>query len=155
MIRRPPRSTRTDTLFPYTTLFRSTHPPANGFGDLQRLRLVDIQRHRELVATVAHGVAAVADAPAQHRRHAAQDIVAGRVPAHVVDGLDTDQVGHYQRRTPLSRALTLQPALRLPLPPAAVFPACPWIGSDELDPAPVVVCQAAPEPRRRSTSGTD
>src|SRR3546814_9612000 len=25
MIRRPPRSTRTDTLFPYTTLFRSKH----------------------------------------------------------------------------------------------------------------------------------
>src|SRR3546814_8443743 len=25
MIRRPPRSTRTDTLFPYTTLFRSVH----------------------------------------------------------------------------------------------------------------------------------
>src|SRR3546814_5526103 len=29
MIRRPPRSTRTDTLFPYTTLFRS---PARAFG---------------------------------------------------------------------------------------------------------------------------
>src|SRR3546814_11674840 len=28
MIRRPPRSTRTDTLFPYTTLFRS--PPTLG-----------------------------------------------------------------------------------------------------------------------------
>src|SRR3546814_6505617 len=28
MIRRPPRSTRTDTLFPYTTLFRSS--PASG-----------------------------------------------------------------------------------------------------------------------------
>src|SRR3546814_5322813 len=27
MIRRPPRSTRTDTLFPYTTLFRSVVPP--------------------------------------------------------------------------------------------------------------------------------
>src|SRR3546814_4201248 len=27
MIRRPPRSTRTDTLFPYTTLFRSCLPP--------------------------------------------------------------------------------------------------------------------------------
>src|SRR3546814_2746626 len=25
MIRRPPRATRTDTLFPYTTLFRSSH----------------------------------------------------------------------------------------------------------------------------------
>src|SRR3546814_10560033 len=29
MIRRPPRSTRTDTLFPYTTLFRS-FPPDDG-----------------------------------------------------------------------------------------------------------------------------
>src|SRR3546814_5158641 len=28
MIRRPPRSTRTDTLFPYTTLFRSRRPVA-------------------------------------------------------------------------------------------------------------------------------
>src|SRR3546814_19037979 len=39
MIRRPPRSTRTDTLFPYTTLFRSddnlivgtVHETSNGF----------------------------------------------------------------------------------------------------------------------------
>src|SRR3546814_11205474 len=30
MIRRPPRSTRTDTLFPYTTLFRS--PPTPGIA---------------------------------------------------------------------------------------------------------------------------
>src|SRR3546814_20806855 len=28
MIRRPPRSTRTDTLFPYTTLFRSSVRPS-------------------------------------------------------------------------------------------------------------------------------
>src|SRR3546814_6884446 len=38
MIRRPPRSTHTDTLFPYTTLFRSPAPPplrrpAAGSGD--------------------------------------------------------------------------------------------------------------------------
>src|SRR3546814_6498092 len=26
MLRRPPRSTRTNTLFPYTTLFRAAHP---------------------------------------------------------------------------------------------------------------------------------
>src|SRR3546814_5486100 len=31
MIRQPPRSTRTDTLFPYTTLFRS--PPRLGIGE--------------------------------------------------------------------------------------------------------------------------
>src|SRR3546814_14543221 len=30
MIRRPPRSTRTDTLFPYTTLFRSAMHGSNG-----------------------------------------------------------------------------------------------------------------------------
>src|SRR3546814_20472798 len=31
MIRRPPRSTRTDTLFPYTTLFRSIESSARPF----------------------------------------------------------------------------------------------------------------------------
>src|SRR3546814_5834492 len=41
MIRRPPRSTRTDTLFPYTTLFRSL---------LSRHAAVD--RHIESFATV-------------------------------------------------------------------------------------------------------
>src|SRR3546814_1268656 len=30
MIRRPPRSTRTDTLLPYTTLFRSVFAPTRG-----------------------------------------------------------------------------------------------------------------------------
>src|SRR3546814_15005766 len=35
MIRRPPRSTRTDTLFPYTTLFRSGASQA-GVGDARR-----------------------------------------------------------------------------------------------------------------------
>src|SRR3546814_12117079 len=33
MIRRPPRSTRTDTLFPYTTLFRSGRVIASGTPD--------------------------------------------------------------------------------------------------------------------------
>src|SRR3546814_19492611 len=33
MIRRPPRSTRTDTLFPYTTLFRSVQRPVARRGD--------------------------------------------------------------------------------------------------------------------------
>src|SRR3546814_13221998 len=32
MIRRPPRSTRTDTLFPYTTLFRSDDGAGHGEG---------------------------------------------------------------------------------------------------------------------------
>src|SRR3546814_12306510 len=38
MLRRPPRSTRTDTLFPYTTLFRSRGPRTafGRTGDLRR-----------------------------------------------------------------------------------------------------------------------
>src|SRR3546814_7605839 len=38
MIRRPPRSTRTDTLFPYTTLFRSSRPAASVAADHRRAR---------------------------------------------------------------------------------------------------------------------
>src|SRR3546814_20339279 len=37
MIRRPPRSTRTDTLFPYTTLFRSGSQ--GGFGWFKVVRI--------------------------------------------------------------------------------------------------------------------
>src|SRR3546814_8373206 len=37
MIRRPPRSTRTDTLFPYTTLFRSSNA-----GNSFRERLTEV-----------------------------------------------------------------------------------------------------------------
>src|SRR3546814_16844444 len=39
MIRRPPRSTRTDTLFPYTTLFRSAFMP----GDLPAIKGVIVK----------------------------------------------------------------------------------------------------------------
>src|SRR3546814_4331250 len=44
MIRRPPSSTRTDTLFPYTTLFRSDEAVgmAGGRGDLQAHVLVEV-----------------------------------------------------------------------------------------------------------------
>src|SRR3546814_5391814 len=47
MVRRPPRSTRTDTLFPYTTLFRSfdqNRPPKTPY-DLTKHACVNIQ-HR-------------------------------------------------------------------------------------------------------------
>src|SRR3546814_15695000 len=50
MIRRPPRSTRTDTLFPYTTLFRSVTPPFqlddDNLSETTRLthRVLDLRR---------------------------------------------------------------------------------------------------------------
>src|SRR3546814_1552722 len=40
MIRRPPRSTRTDTLFPYTTLFRSRGVKSSAMSPMWRCRAV-------------------------------------------------------------------------------------------------------------------
>src|SRR3546814_8297764 len=52
MIRRPPRSTRTDTLVPYTTLFRSGLPePADPEGELNRLRY-GLRGHNAFAFTV-------------------------------------------------------------------------------------------------------
>src|SRR3546814_5617366 len=56
MIRRPPRSTRTDTLFPYTTLFRSA---------------VDLDRGEEVVARDAvrpRAILEIGDRPDRHHR---------------------------------------------------------------------------------------
>src|SRR3546814_3719098 len=43
MIRRPPRSTRTDTLFPYTTLFRSQTAAADSALNYQTFFFEDLQ----------------------------------------------------------------------------------------------------------------
>src|SRR3546814_6659658 len=71
MIRRPPRSTRTDTLFPYTTLFRSgRRAPAGrgGRGGLRRLR-----RRRQGAGDGAGGIGGgrlrAARRPGGQRRH--------------------------------------------------------------------------------------
>src|SRR3546814_10863663 len=61
MIRRPPRSTRTDTLFPYTTLFRSArfrhrtrHPPDDAaFGRLREDRAARLLQPRRADRAVA------------------------------------------------------------------------------------------------------
>src|SRR3546814_6388409 len=42
MIRRPPRSTRTDTLFPYTTLFRSTDDRIQPTVNVESFKSFDI-----------------------------------------------------------------------------------------------------------------
>src|SRR3546814_8415055 len=73
MIRRPPRSTRTDTLFPYTTLFRS----GSHVGAAVRVAGADrgnVDRRRDRVArrSFAHGAG---DArPALARPHLIQSL---------------------------------------------------------------------------------
>src|SRR3546814_13272747 len=53
MIRRPPRSTRTDTLFPYTTLFRSLSRQyrRGGYGVRPARRALERRRGRSANAT--------------------------------------------------------------------------------------------------------
>src|SRR3546814_9798728 len=53
MIRRPPRSTRTDTLFPYTTLFRSRRCAGGGHSRTRRpVRPADL--HGNAVRCIRH-----------------------------------------------------------------------------------------------------
>src|SRR3546814_9656573 len=71
MNRRPPRSTRTDTLFPYTTLFRSNARTRNmdafHSGKATTLVATDVAArgiHVDDVALVVH-----ADPPAEHKAY--------------------------------------------------------------------------------------
>src|SRR3546814_2192984 len=58
MIRRPPRSTRTDTLFPYTTLFRSVDGedtptvPCHANPEDLDISGIDVERHEPARAAV-------------------------------------------------------------------------------------------------------
>src|SRR3546814_12154234 len=87
MIRRPPRSTRTDTLFPYTTLFRS--PP--GFRDSGSVasRIPCHPRSRKPVLSTAPE----RDAPARDSAriiHIIFDRAWRRLPAQLLFPLEVD-----------------------------------------------------------------
>src|SRR3546814_13753076 len=77
MIRRPPRYTRTDTLFPYTTRFRSggeEHP-----GRLREDQPLDDDSHVDR-AVIEAVVQAVGDGPfGEQRRAAAPDVLQDRI----------------------------------------------------------------------------
>src|SRR3546814_9464140 len=54
MIRRPPRSTRTDTLLPYTTLFRST-----AIKNSRAVAAAYLEEHQQAIAADALSIAQV------------------------------------------------------------------------------------------------
>src|SRR3546814_11240575 len=87
MVRRPPRSTRTDTLFPYTTLFRSLG--RSNEGDLDAGGGEDVvhagHRSEDLAQDVAH-----AAEPAQDVAEGAGGRVRGSGLAVDVDALGVD-----------------------------------------------------------------
>src|SRR3546814_16306719 len=84
MIRRPPRSTRTDTLFPYTTLFRSL-TELSKLPVKQRLLVLISKRTFWLICTVLVAVSI-----------AAYSFYGVRVEAHVA------HVGEEARNCPIS-----------------------------------------------------
>src|SRR3546814_9652249 len=69
MIRRPPRSTRTDTLFPYTTLFRSRRDKPDDAGNGAGARRVRDSRERGRARDHRDGFG-TDDASARRRRDA-------------------------------------------------------------------------------------
>src|SRR3546814_2645418 len=88
MIRRPPRSTRTDTLFPYTTLFRSVVvDPVNVQQLLDDARVVGAVAapHPPVVAGGADGALEHHDEPADLHEEAVDRVQAG--PLHQVGGV--------------------------------------------------------------------
>src|SRR3546814_9892609 len=80
MIRRPPRSTRTDTLFPYTTLFRSSVHDLLELGVLpaERQESVDLLLREVLLPALLHQpVGALRRGPALPEMH--QTLVGDRL----------------------------------------------------------------------------
>src|SRR3546814_4290721 len=65
MIRRPPRSTRTDTLFPYTTLFRSSP---------RRIHAREARLLRNALAPLVDAVAVFRDNAAEEVREVVQQV---------------------------------------------------------------------------------
>src|SRR3546814_6022642 len=71
MIRRPPRSTRTDTLFPYTTLFRSVFGKLLAEQALMQNVLADLALESEASTALTMRVARAVDASANNEGEAA------------------------------------------------------------------------------------
>src|SRR3546814_7154060 len=120
MIRRPPRSTRTDTLFPYTTLFRSTRRRARALlakidsafelahdQQVDRRRDFGTQRRAVLQPGEQLGRAQVGEQPefgtqAEDRLLGAQ-MALDVIEARIADRAEEDGVGRLRLRERLGR----------------------------------------------------
>src|SRR3546814_3329431 len=87
MIRRPPRSTRTDTLFPYTTLFRSQVRRRLGVAGAAE-HAARLRGKREDVAGL--GKVARLRVGAHRGAHGMRAVVGGNAGGDALGGLDAD-----------------------------------------------------------------
>src|SRR3546814_13223541 len=83
MIRRPPRSTRTDTLFPYTTLFRSLVGIKPTVGLVSRDGIIPISRSQDTAGPMARSVADAAAVLAAISGEDANDVATQASAGHV------------------------------------------------------------------------
>src|SRR3546814_4984762 len=111
MIRRPPRSTRTDTLFPYTTLFRSLgtsrHVLRQAIRVLENQGVVESQRGRsrglvagtpKIAAAVETVIAYLSSAGIRYEDvNPARQIMARLTRVLVMAKATTDQQQEFQR----------------------------------------------------------
>src|SRR3546814_9031773 len=129
MIRRPPRSTRTDTLFPYTTLFRSPAQPRDRVAAIAQLvgLMIAVERDGDREAPAVRPGRRGKPAPCAHAVHARAPF--GFLP---LPGLARGPVGHvdryfteYRHHRSLSVPSRTPPS---PLPGTAPRARCPQIG---------------------------
>src|SRR3546814_18076768 len=133
MIRRPPRSTRTDTLFPYTTLFRSPERRQRREGVAQGGVLAEVQRGAVTGVELAQrtsgrftairrwrgvGFDVIPETGFQHHQSRDDLVIAiDAMPLHVLAAKQDSNVGGYLARQ-CKLVLDLQlDVLRPPAPP--------------------------------------
>src|SRR3546814_12447207 len=111
MILRPPISTRTATLFPYTTLFRSE--------DLRRV--IDLVADRELANVRAHLLDHARDVMADDRgqRHVIRVVALADLVVERIDGSGVHRPPHLERTDFCHRRLAQPAPVRPPLAGAA------------------------------------
>src|SRR3546814_18357717 len=112
MIRRPPRSPRTDTLFPYTTLFRSKPDVVkltldeHGWGTRPLISLLPLDLMQQIILEVnRHGIRTNAHPSSEMR--ATEAIFAGidSLAHPVIQGTISEEIAELMgaKNTPLSR----------------------------------------------------
>src|SRR3546814_4682867 len=102
MILRTPKSTRTDTLFPYTTLFRSKRPILRRFRSAVPLGTLAVVVEGVLpvvgTSTVHVETAAIRLAVLRQQRHPASAVVSTKIDVGVTEIAEPpDKIGDVQR----------------------------------------------------------
>src|SRR3546814_4174428 len=102
MIRRPPRSTRTDTLFPYTTLFRSATDEFRSEVTRSRPTRVVVMLYDEAIASLEAAIEAMQRNAIEERCNRVNVVTEIIATLHM--SLDMDKGGEIADQLEIGRA---------------------------------------------------